>query len=602
MEKNATMMLKMNKIKAYYQHYRTELSAFRDRLKQNDLWYKGEQTEYGKNKGAGMEKAPQSRTGHLFNAIQYRHADIMDNFPHINILPREEGDEEEAKTLSGIMPFILEHAEFKKTYSKNSYEKLKSGTAAYGVFYKTSEEDGVGDICIEAVDLLRLSFQPGIEDLQESKYIFYDSFMDIEEFKALYGDADGVKTQATYDENEGKRDFLDDVVVITDCYYKVLEGGKKILHFVKFSGEKVLEYTEGKEEYAEGFYKHGRYPFVFDVLHPEPGEAYGRGLIDNGKNVQAYIDKLDEIINKHALLNSSPRNFVKISAGVNEKELLDITQPFVHVAGDLESSIKEIKTGSLPSFIVNHRENKIMELKEILGNRDFSQGGTTGGVTAASAITALQNSGDKLSRDMISESYYAFSQIVWLIIELVREFFDEERTYRVLGEDASYSYVSYSNKGLKERPVLGELEGLIPADTVTEMAEVMEMPLSYEKPVFDITLTVEKNNPYQRSQHNSLIISLYQLGLFTPQNLTLGRFVISNLNFDGKDKILQQIDEMNEQMQAEQAAMQQQAMEQASMEQMYSEGAGNEDEMLAFPIEQGGGIAEESEMLAIPMM
>lgn len=591
-DKGTVQTLKLQKIKAYYGHYRTELSEFRNRIKQNNLWYKGEQTEYGKNKSGGMGNAPQSRTGHLFNAIQFRHADVMDNFPHINILPREEGDEEEAKMLSGIMPFILENCGFKKTYSKNSYEKLKSGTAAYGVFYKT-EGEGKGEICIEAVDLLRLSFQPGVEDIQDSKFIFYDSFMDVEEFEDLYGDTKGVKTQATYDETEGKRDFLDDVVVITDCYYKVAKGGKKILHFIKYSGERVLEYTEGKEEYADGLYKHGRYPFVFDVLHPEPGQPYGRGLIDNGKGVQAYIDKMDEIINKNALLNSTPRNFIKNSAGVNEKELLDISQPFVHVDGEIENSIKDIKTGTLPGFIVNHRENKIMELKEILGNRDFSQGGTSGGVVAASAITALQNSGDKLSRDMISESYYAFSQIVWLAIELIREFYDEERTYRVLGDDATYSYITYSNKGMKERPVLGGLEGMLPAETVTQVAEAMEMPIAYEKPVFDITLTVEKNNPYQRSQHNSLLISLYNLGLFAPQNLMMGRFVISNLNFDGKDKILQQLEEMEQQMQMQQTATQGAVPDGETV-------PGGGDEMLAFPLEEGG--ADSEEMLAVPMV
>lgn len=570
-----------NKIRAYYTHYRQQLSGLRDRIKQNNLWYKCQQTEFGRNKGKGMEGAPESRTGHLFNAIQYKHADIMDNFPHINILPREEGDEREAEILSGIMPFILDNCDFKKTYSRNSNEKLKSGTALYGVFYQQNEENG-GDIVIEGIDLLRFSFQPGIEDIQDSKFVFYDSFMDLDEFKELYGEKENIQTQATYDEEKAgpERDFLSETVVITDCYYKIFKGGKKVLHFVKFSGNEILEYTEGKEEYADGFYKHGRYPFVFDVLYPEPGEAYGRGIIDVGKGVQAYVDKLDEIINRNAILNGMPRQFVNENAGVNEEEFLDITNPIVHVAGSVDdNAVKEIRSGNLPAFISNHRSSKIEELKEILGNRDFTQGGTTGGVTAASAITALQNSGDKLSRDMISESYHAFSKIIWLVIELFREFYDEERTFRILGEDAKYQYVSYSNKGIQERFTAGGLEEFLSPDAAQAIAEEYEIPVSYEKPMFDISLSVEKNNPYQRSQHNSLILSLFNMGLFVPQNLELGIFVISNLNFDGKDKLLQQMKEMQEKQML--AAVQQNEVVPDGSGTPFS--TGPEEEMVSFP-------------------
>ncbi len=599
----------LNKIRAYYTHYRQQLAGLRNRIKQNNLWYKSEQTEFGENKGKGMEGAPESRTGHLFNAIQYKHADIMDNYPHINVLPREEGDEEEAKTLSGIIPFFLENCEFKKTYSANSYEKLKSGTAVYGVFYR-QKEDSRGEIDIEAVDLLRLSFQPGIEDIQESKYVFYDSFMDIEEFRDIYGERENIQTQATYDEEKAgpEKDFLSETVVITDCYYKIPKDGKKILHFVKFSGNEILEYTEGKEEYKDGFYRHGRYPFVFDILHPEPDEVYGRGVIDVGKNVQAYIDKLDEIINQNALLNSLPRQFVNENAGVNEKELLDITNPIVHVAGSISEDVaKAIKVGNLPAFISAHRATKIEELKEILGNRDFSQGGTSGGVTAASAITALQNSGDKLSRDAIASSYHAFSGIIWLVIELFREFFDEERTYRILGDDAKYRYITYSNKGIQERFIAGGLEEFLEPDTARALAEEYNVPVTYEKPVFDISLSVEKNNPYQRSQHNSLILSLFNMGLFVPQNLDLGIFVISNLNFDGKDKLLQQMKEMQERQ--KQAAQAQDGVPggatgvqvDAGSPEMLSVPIGAEggEEMLSFPIEEGG--AGHEEMLSIPI-
>jgi len=79
----------------------------------------------------------------------------------------------------------------------------------------------------------------------------------------------------------------------------------------------------------------------------------------------------------------------------------------------------------------------IEELKETRGNRDFSQGGTTSGVTATSAIAALQEAGSKLSRDMIKGSYHAFTQIACLVIRLIRQFYDEPRAFRILGEQGA---------------------------------------------------------------------------------------------------------------------------------------------------------------------
>ena len=509
--------LTFKKIVAHYEYYRQSLQPFYCKLRENNKWYRQEQDEEGSS-GASI---PVSRTGHLFNAIQYKHADFMDNYPHINILPREPGDEQEAKMLTGVVPFILDHTRFKKVYSQASYEKLKNGCACYGVFWNPDANDGLGEVEIRGVDLTRFAYQPNITDLQASKYVFYDSFLDIDAFESLYGKREGLKTQAAY-EDYGDRpyhDLLSDNVVITDCYYKKRQpDGRVALHLVKFSGTCVLAETEGDPDYPDGIYRHGRYPFVFDVMHPLPDDITGLGIVDIAKSPQKYIDKLDAVINYNAMLIAKPRFLIRDNGGVNEDEFLDTDNTLIHVAGNVsDDNIRQLQADSLPGFTANHRAEKIQELKEVVGNRDFSQGATTGGVTAASAIAALQNSGDKLARDLINASYDAVSDVVSLVIELVREFYDEARTFRIVGAGAEASFVTYSNAGL--RAADGRLRA----------------------PQFDVVLTIEKNNPFQRSQHNELILSLLQLGLFSKDNLETGLFVLSNMSFDGRDKLLEQL-------------------------------------------------------------
>lgn len=516
---------RFQRMKANYLYYRQSLHPFYDKIKQNNKWYKQEQDEF--ESSGNNPSIPLSRTGHLFNAIQFKHADLMDNYPHVNVLPREPQDEEEANKLGSIIPYILENTKFKRCYSYNSYEKLKNGCCCYGVFFNPGLNNGLGDIDIKAIDLTKFAWQPNITDLQSSKYIFYDSFMDIEEFYELYGKRENIKTQATYDEVNDKAysTFINDNVVITDCYYKKrYKNGKVVLHFAKFSGEELLLETEGKEEYQNGIYDHGQYPFMMDVLHPVSEDITGLGVIDIAKNPQAYIDKLDDIINANALLAGKPRFFIKDNGGVNENEFLDCNNTLIHVAGNVsDENISQIIPQPLPAFIAQHRAEKVQELKEIVGNRDFNQGGLNGGVTAASAITALQNSGDKLVRDMLSSSYEVLCELMGLVIELVRQFYDDTRTFRIIGEDNKSGYLQYDNRKIKDVDVYG-----------------------LSKPLFDISLTVEKNNPFSRQQHNDLMLSLNKMGLFEPSHLDIGILVLSNLHFDGKEKVLKQLKKMQE--------------------------------------------------------
>lgn len=96
-----------------------------------------------------------------------------------------------------------------------------------------------------------------------------------------------------------------------------------------------------------------------------------------------------------------------------------------------DNAVRPIQAAAIPSHIIEHRQNKIEELKEVIGNRDFSQGGTTGNITAYKSISALQEAGSKLSRDTLKSPYRSFKDVVNLCVELIREFYDEERSFRI---------------------------------------------------------------------------------------------------------------------------------------------------------------------------
>ena len=179
------------------QKYKEGKSNLEQKIIENEQWYKLRNWECMR-KNAGQQKKDQVEpvSGWLFNSVANKHADSMDNFPSPNILPREEGDKAEAQKLTSILPVILQQNNFEETYDIEADDKLKSGTGVYGVFWDSSKLNGLGDISIEAQDILSLFWQPGITDIQKSRNFFHVDLVDndvlIDEYPQLYGDRKSV--------------------------------------------------------------------------------------------------------------------------------------------------------------------------------------------------------------------------------------------------------------------------------------------------------------------------------------------------------------------------------------------------------------------------
>jgi len=107
------------------QKYKAGKANLEQRLIRNEQWYKLRHWEYLRSKEEGEQVEPVSAW--LFNSIANKHADAMDNFPAPNILPREKNDVQEAKTLSSVMPVLLQQCDFEQVYSDAWDDKLKGG-------------------------------------------------------------------------------------------------------------------------------------------------------------------------------------------------------------------------------------------------------------------------------------------------------------------------------------------------------------------------------------------------------------------------------------------------------------------------------------------
>ena len=492
------------------------------RVVENEEWYKmrhWEQLRREKNQ-------PQTASAWLFNSLMNKHADIMDNYPQPSLLPREERDKEDAEALSKIVPVVLEQNDFEETYDSVAYDKLKHGTGVYKIFWDKDKLGGLGDIGIRQVELVNLFWEPGKTDIQESANLFHVELVDREMLQDAYPELE-FKGGSSLKTAEFKHsDFIDttDKCYVVDWYYKVWQDGKQILHYIKFCEGQLLYATEDIPEMAGGLYDHGLYPYEFDVLFAEKDSPAGFGYVDIMKDSQISIDNMWINFEKNVVWNATPRYFVKDGVGLNKEQFADVRNSIVSFTGDRDN-IVPIHGIPVNGNAISLYQLKIDELKETSANRDFSQGGTASGVTAASAIAALQEAGNKTSRDMIKASYRSFTRIVRMVVELIRQFYDQPREFRITGKEGD-EFVQFSNENIKPTPNI-----------------VMGVDMGGRKPVFDIKITSQKASPFSKIAQNELAKELYHMGFFHPENAPQVLIALDMMDFEGKDQIVRKVSE-----------------------------------------------------------
>lgn len=533
------------KARALMRKYKDAKANLERRITENERWYQLQHWDSLSDKQPGE---PNTSSAWLFNSIANKHADAMDNYPEPIVLPREESDEHVAKTLTDILPVVMEQNDFEKVYSDAWWQKLKTGTAVYKVTWDNSKQNGLGDIAIINVDLLNLFWQPGIKDIQRSQNIFHVELVDNDILESQYPQLRNQLGQGGFQIAEYvTEDYIDttDKTVVVDWYYKRSIDGREIVHYCKFVGDEVLYASENDPEMRErGYFEHGEYPFIFDVCFPEPGMPVGFGYLDVCKNPQLYIDKLDDAILKNAVMSARPRFFYRADGSINQETFADYKNDFVPFSGggSPQDSIMQITVPQLPGIALTVRQQKIDELKETSGNRDFSQGSTSAGVTSGAAISALIEAGNKQIRDILKASYRCYAEICTMIVELMRQFYTEQRYFRITGEDGAYTFEEFDNRMLQPLPT----------------PQLFSEELAYRLPVFDIRIKAQKSSPFATVAQNERAKELYGMGFFNPQLSDQALACLDMMDFEGIEKVrekisqngtlLQQIQMMQQQM------------------------------------------------------
>ena len=536
----------LKKLTEILQKYKAGKAITEQRIIASENWWKLRNAAEEQKDTDLLKKGFVSKSGWLHNVIVAKHADAMEAFPEPNILPREEGDRGEARMLSAIIPCVLEQNNFEETYDDAMWRKMKGGTAVYKIVWDKHKLNGLGDISVECANILNLFWEPGITDIQKSRYFFHTELCDKDLIQERFPEQlkDGLKGDAFVSSKFLYDDHVDteNKVTVIECYYHKFIQGKNTLQYVKYVNDVVLYATENDMQSAldelgqpkppmalTGLYDHGRYPYVFDALYPIEGSPCGYGYVDICQSPQTEIDLLKTCFIRNARVGATPRYFSRGDGTINEDEFLDLDNSIIHAPGGLdENALRPVDHKPIDGSYLNLLQWDVNELRETSGNTETSTGTTSSGVTAASAIAALQEASGKGSRDSTLSAYRAYSEIVELCIELIRQFYNLPRKFRILGQYGAEQYVSYTNQGIQ------------PQNQGMDFGVDMGMRL----PLFDIKVSAQKKNVYTKVTQNELALQFFQMGFFNPQMTDQALMCLDLMEFDGRDGVMQKVSQL----------------------------------------------------------
>ena len=486
----------------------------------NETLYRGEHWE---NVRQDDPAAPTPMTPMLQSIIENVQADLMDGFPQAVVRPESPEDNDVADVVGALIAQNHDAQNFRAEYRHMVHDLLTQGWCVSESGFDSHAYNNIGMGYIRHVDCRTILFDPQTEDIQDGRAVFKVQPVTIARLNEMYPQYKGefesdVYTLYTEKDRRVNREDRKNLLLI-EYWWREYDKDSEMfrVHMVKCAGHKLLE--DSRRAKPEGYFASGSYPFVVTAMLRRKGSPLGLGFCDSFGPTQVYSDKLDQIILENTIMAAKGKLLVNRSSGFDVADLQDWSKE-VH-EGDNLGGVSWMQLPPLPQHILAYVQQMRQVARDESGANDFSRGNTASGVTAASAIAALQEASGKRSRMINRQLHEAYKEAVRLEIEFEREYNLFPRQVLVVrqGQQVPMTFEAAMMSRLSDTGV--------------------EVPIE-----FFISIKVEQERRWQAVTQNELMIQLLQMGILTPQQ------AIEQMVFDGKDAVLKSMAE-EQQKQAE---------------------------------------------------
>jgi hypothetical protein len=258
-------------------------------------------------------------------------------------------------------------------------------------------------------------------------------------------------------------------------------------------------------------------------------------------------------------MSSKGRLLVDKAAGIDRDALLDWESDVIEGDRIDASAIQWMQNQPFTGAVTQQMLQLQSDIKQDSGQNQFTRGETAGGVTAASAISALQEAGGKITRLRTNVLNQGFKSIAEQVMWLINQYYDKKRVLMVTGQREG---------AMEQREVSADPERLF------GKASKGAMP----PPPYTVQIQIQRRNPLRQQAQNELFMQAYSMAAQAGAQFPLS-VLFQLLHVDGKERILPVLKEFD--MQAQQLQQMAAQVEQlTSMNQELQTGMANKQKVI----------------------
>lgn len=435
-------------------------------------------------------------------------ADQMDNLPEAVMLPERAELERVAEDLTDVVRFVMNRNNYEALHRRRVEDCFCTGTAVTQVAWDPDMDGGRGNVAVIRWPIEAFLWDPAAERLEDARAVFKVSWHPLswyeehypERAKEVGGDFGEYSGLGVSDAQEETHPADEDRAMLVEYWYRKYDAKKReyTINVAYLAGGTLLSHIEN-------VYTHGQYPFILDVYSPIEGLPVGDGLVQEMAPMMRYVNRYFSYIDTNLRMASKGRLLVDRSAGIDKDALLDWEADVIEGDRIDAGALKWMQSAPLTSLATAQLNQLEADIKQDSGQNQFSRGETVGGVTAATAINALQEAGGKITRLRTASLNQGYARIVEQVMWLISQFYDEGRVMFITGRDVD---VSPSR--------------LFDAQT---------------PPPYIVQVQVQRRNPLRQQAQNELFMQAYQMAAQAGQAFPLS-VLFELLSVDGKERIL----------------------------------------------------------------
>lgn len=470
----------------------------------------------------------------LLSTIQSKIADQMDNMPEAMLTPESPQMQRYAEDATDVVRWVFDRNYFDGLYPRLAEDYYVVGCCIMQMHWDEDMDDGAGNVRILRIPPEYVTWDPGARDLQECRAIFKTAWHPRGWYREHYPEAGIYVDEDSYDDPDRSSDTpRDGSVMLLEAWWREYDAAEDRyrVHVSHMAG-RVLLY-DSRDEFPEGLYAHGKYPFEMATYRDAAGTLAGRSCVEDFVALNRAANRNAKYIDWATRFAARPK--LILGQGLELRDETEITRAdrqIVHVDGMVSNqNLTWMPVPQLPPAAYQMQQWYLDAIKQESGQNQFTRGEGGLGVTAASAIQSLQEAGAKSSRmesQRLSDMYRrAVEQVLWLI----GQFYDPPRIIMITGkQDSPYA----------AQPMIAG------RDIMSSAADL--------HPAYRVNTQIRRRNPLRVESENELVLKLYEMSLSSGEPLPLAS-VLELLQVDGKDRILPRVQEAQRQQEAAQQAL-----------------------------------------------